>query len=152
MLRLRHLDILVSRDAAPQDRLCEWIGHLALEGEVADSLYSRFGGMRVGIVLEAQQKGDLVGGCAWRQDEGFAFLGPLAVRPDKRSWGLGATLLARAVDDIRADGIRSIESVYPDNNTVCEKLFRNQRFRVIGTEQDEDGAPWTRVERHLKKS
>jgi GNAT superfamily N-acetyltransferase len=142
----------MSKDAASPEGLSEWIGHLALEGEVADSLYTRFSGVRRGTVIEARQGSDLVGVCVWRQDEGFAFLGPVAVHPEKRSWGLGSTLVGRAIEDIRSEGARSIESVYPSGDRASTRLFKQHRFRILGDEHVGTGPTWTRIERHLKKS
>ena len=142
----------MSKDSSSQEGLSEWIGHLVLEGKVADSLYTRFSDVCRGTVIEAHQGSDLVGVCVWRQDEGFAFLGPVAVHPEKRSWGLGSTLVGQAIEDIRSEGVRSIESVFPRGDKASKRLFKQHRFRILGDEQVGTGPTWTRIERHLKKS
>ena len=85
-------------------------------------------------------------------DEDFGFLGPVVVSPKKRKWGVGKLLVARAIEEMHADGVRSIESVFPLGDPVCERLFSGQGFRELGHEESEDGIEWSRVERILKKS
>jgi GNAT superfamily N-acetyltransferase len=152
VLRLRHLDIQPFEDVASLDRFQDLVGHLALEGEVADLLYNRFGTLCVAPGFLAMQKERPVGICGWRQDEGLAFLGPLAVCPEKRSWGLGGALVDRVLEEVRSEGVRSIESVYPSADPASRKLFFGRGFRVLGQEHGKDRAVWTRVERQLKKS
>lgn len=149
-MRLRHVVIRRIHDDT-LDRFRELIGHLASDGEVADLLYRRFPDFR-GHGLLAVQKEVTIGLCGWRQDEGFGFLGPVLVRPEKRRWGVGKLLVAQAIEDMREDGIRSIESVFPQGDPVCERLFGGQGFRMRGDEKSETGVTWTRVEHSLKKT
>lgn len=114
-------------------------------------LYRRFAGFR-GSALFATQGDATVGLCGWQQDEGFAFLGPIAVRPDKRKWGAGTHLVACAIDEMRASGIRVIESAFPKDDVPCQRLFTRARFRQVGVEERGGGQDWIRVERVLKKS
>ena len=149
-MRLRNLVIRrFGDDTLEQYR--ELIGHLASEREVADLLYKRFPNFRGHGVL-AVQKEMTVGLCGWRQDEGLGFLGPIVVLPEKRKWGVGRLMLAHAVDALRAEGVRSVESAFPLGNTACGQLFAGFGFREVGNEEGEDGVEWARVERILKKT
>lgn len=153
MLRLRHLVIQpLEEDVAPLDECYDLVGHLALEGGVADLLYKRFGARFPEQGFLALQGAKPIGVCGWRQDEGFGFLGPLVVCPEKRSWGLGGTLIDRVLQRVRVEGVRSIESAYPSGDPVCSKLFARNGFRELGEERNEDDVSWTRVERLLKKN
>ena len=93
-----------------------------------------------------------VGLCGWRQDEGLGFLGPIVVLPQKRKWGVGGLMLAHAVDALRAEGVRSVESAFPLGDPACGRLFGGFGFREVGNEEGEDGVEWARVERILKKT
>ena len=152
MLRLRHLDIQPFGNVAWLDRLNDLVGHLALEVEVADLLYGRFHLQCYSRGFLARQKGRLIGFCCWRQDEGLGFLGPLAICPEKRSWGLGGNLVDRVIQEIRSEGIRSIESAYPNDDLICTELFSGRGFRKLGQEPATGKVVWTRVERQVKKS
>ncbi len=152
MLRLRNLDIQPFEDVASLDRFNDLVGHLALEVEVADLLYGRFRVQSLSRGFLVRQKGRLIGLCGWRQDEGFGFLGPLAVCPEKRSWGLGGTLVDRVIQEIRSEGIRSIESAYPSDDLICTGLFSGRGFRKLGPEPATGKVVWMRVARQVKKS
>ncbi|MEE2754222.1 MAG: GNAT family N-acetyltransferase [Candidatus Latescibacterota bacterium] len=119
---------------------------------MADLLYGRFRVQCFSRGYLARQKGRLIGFCGWRQDEGFGFLGPLAICPEKRSWGLGGNLVDRVIKEIRSEGIRSIESAYPSEDLICTGLFSGRGFRKLGQEPTTGNVVWTRVERQVKIS
>ena len=118
---------------------------------MADLLYSRFRCFS-GVVLVAKQPDAIVGICGWQQDEGFGLLGPILIRKDKRRWGGGTHLVEQAVDEMRTEGIRTIESAYLSEDPCGQRLFTRCRFKTLGNETFPDGSEWTRVERKLKKT
>ena len=103
-------------------------------------------------LLIASQGKETVGLCGWRQDEGIGVLGPVAVRADKRRWGVGSALVAQAIDEMRVEGVRSIEAVYRAGDPAGERLLHRYRFRYPENEPSDREAEWTRVIRVLKKS
>ena len=59
---------------------------------------------------------------------GDAFLVDLIVHPDDQGKGIGKALVTKAIDDLRADGIRAIEVIFEPH---LESFYRACGFHIM---------------------
>ncbi len=102
-----------------------------------------------GVALRAFHRDTSVGVCAWREDEFVASFGPIYVRPDRRRFGVGGTLLDVALSWMRKRGIRQIDARFATGDSAAERLFVSRGFRSLGEERDPTSAV-TWVEKTIK--
>jgi GNAT superfamily N-acetyltransferase len=116
------------------------------------SMYLRGWGRPGDAGVIAEEKTEPVGACWYRlfteAEHGYAYTGPtipeltLAVRPERRSRGIGTALLVALIERAKTDGFRAITlSVEEDNRAL--HLYERQGFTRI----DQIENAWTmRVE------
>jgi predicted GNAT family N-acyltransferase len=113
-----------------------------------------------GVTLEADQDGRdpealhivafdgarMVGTCRLLFDDGVARLGRMAVEPDARGRGIGATILEEAERESRAAGAKRIRL---HAQTVARSLYERGGFEVEGQEFMEEGIAHVTMEKPL---